>query len=455
MIIQCSYINQNDLEYAIETLDLCKQDHAQKYGFNYPYFTPGGAYGKQWWQLDSSLALRGYQWVDREFTETSLLNFIESQREDGRICLWGADVLPSKVAGGNCLRQTEGISSLPKLFDVAYHIVKCSSDMDLKAATYKMMKRYLDWWFSERQDSETGLISAVFEETFIPYLGCAGEYAPVDTNVEVYVGCHYTSLLAAELGMTEDANALEAKKARLKHSINQYLWNEEKGAYFAYLIKEKRLSDCLAASTFFPLRMKIADNGRVERLIRLLKNQEHFNWDTIPLTSVSMKDSAFTTTIGGYQGNASWSGNVWTLINEMVVRGLCDCGEVDLAAELAFKTICAFNHNCAEFINPFDGRGHGVLQYGWTASQYLELIIEVIFGISYRSDSRTVTLSPKLPKQLKNECLSINGLAITNDFSIDIVIDHGEVRYSVSDDSVKVTVNCDRKSPFERKLKTP
>ena len=53
-------ISQNDFEYAIECLEICKQDHAQKYGFNYPYYTPGGAYGKQWWQLDSSLALCGY-----------------------------------------------------------------------------------------------------------------------------------------------------------------------------------------------------------------------------------------------------------------------------------------------------------------------------------------------------------------------------------------------------------
>lgn len=440
MIIQCPYITQNDLEYAIETLEMCKQDDAKSCGFNYPYFTPGGHYGKQWWQLDSTVSLRGYQWVDRKFVETSLLNFIESQRDDGRICLWGADDLPLVVAGGDRLTQTVGVSSLPKLFDVAYHIVQGSTDKNLKLLTYKMMKRYLDWWFLNRQDKETGLLSAVFEETFVPYLGSAGEYAPVDTNVEVCVGCHYTGLLAKELGMTEDASLLEARKAQLKQSINQYLWDEEKGAYFAYLINEKKLSDRLMASTFFSLRMNIAGKDRAEKLIRLLKDHEHFNWDTIPLTSVSKQDSIFTVTTGEYQGNASWSGNVWTLINEMVVRGLFDCGEVDLATELCFKTICIFNHNSAEFVNPFDGSGNGVIRYAWTASQYLELIVEIIFGVSYSADYKTVTVSPNIPKQLKNERISITELAVTNDISIDIDIDHGEVRYSVSDDSVKVVV---------------
>ena len=440
MTIQCSNVQQSDLEYAIETLEMCKQDNAQSCGFYYPYFTPGGGYGKQWWQLDLSLALRGYQWVDRKFVETSLLNFIESQKDDGRICLWGSDHLPAVVGGGNRLTQTLGVSSLPKLFDVAYHIVKGSTDKNLKLLAYKMMKRYIDWWFLNRQDKETGLLSAVFEETFVPYLGSAGEYAPVDTNVEVYVGCHYAGILAKELGLTEDANELEAKKAQLKQSINQYLWNEEKGAYFAYNLQEKKLCDRLMASTFFPLRMNIAGKDRAEKLIRLLKDQEHFNWDTVPLTSVSKQDSTFTVTVGEYQGNASWSGSVWTLINEMVVRGLCDCGEVDLAAELAFKTICVCNHNCAEFMSPYDGSGHGVIRYGWTASQYLELVIEALFGVSYSADSKTVTVSPNIPKQLKNERISITELAVTNDISIDIDIDHGEVRYSVSDDSVKVVV---------------
>lgn len=433
-------ISQNDLEYAIECLEVCKQDNAVKYGFNYPYLAPGGQYGKQWWQLDSSLALRGYQWIDRKFVEKSLWNFIESQKEDGRICLWGADLLPEKVSGNNIPKQIKGVSSLPKLFDITYHILQASSDHDLKTAAYNMMKRYLDWWFLYRQDKETGLITAVFEETFIPYLGCTGEYAAVDTNVEVYVGCHYTELLAEELGKSSDAEKIKEKKFQLKQSINKYLWSEERGAYFPYLIKEKRVYDCLMASTFYPLRMQIADVDRQKKLIKLLKSDEHFNWNKIPLTSVSMKDTAFITTTGEYQGNASWSGNVWTLINEMVVRGLCDCNEKDLAAELAFKTVSIFNHNCTEFVNPFNGSGHGVLQYAWTASQYLEILIETMFGITYKANDKTVIISPKLTKELKMERIYIKDLCITNGIFIDITIAHGVVTYTVSDNSVKVHI---------------
>ena len=440
MHIEFPGVLQGDFEYAVECLEICKQESAPQYGFRFPYFTPGGAYGKQWWQLDSSLALCGYKWVDRAFCETSLWNFIESQKDDGRICLWGADRLPCKVAGGDSLGQIENVSSLPKLFDAAYHLLQGSTDEKLKVAAYDMLKKYLDWWFIHRQDQKTGLITAVFEETFIPYLGRAGEYASVDTNVEIYVGCHYTELLAIELGKIKDAEELEGRKNCLKQSINQYLWNEERGAYFPYSVKEEKSLDFLMASTFFPLRMQIAGVDRQKRLIELLKSQEHFNWEVIPLTSVSMKDASFVTTKGEYQGNASWSGNVWTLINEMVVRGLCDCGENALAAELALKTIYAFNHNCAEFINPFDGIGHGVLQYAWTASQYLELLVEIVFGISYDAKNKTVTMAPRIAKELCNERLQIRGLQIAPRLFIDILIEDSEISYAVSEKSIQVIV---------------
>ena len=329
---------------------------------------------------------------------------------------------------------------MPKIFDVAYHILRGSTEDSLKEKTYEMLKKYLDWWFSARFDLNTGLISAVFEETFIPYLGREGEYAPVDTNVEVYVGCHYVELLARELGKNEDADEIREKKENLKKAINQYFWDEAKGAYFPYFLKEEKLGDCLMASTFYPLRLQIAPRKRQERLLSLLTDQESFNWDVLPLTSVSKKDAAFTTTPGEYQGNASWSGNVWTLINEMVVRGLCDCGEDALAAELAMKTIYAFNHNCAEFLNPFDGVGHGVVQYAWTASQYLELLIEFVFGIDYDAEDKTITVRPRIAKELRNDMLEIKGLQIAEDLFADVVIKENEASCAASDKAIKVKV---------------
>lgn len=438
MKINFPNITQSEFDHAFECLEGCKQSDAADFGFNYPYFTPGGAYGKQWWQLDSSLALSGYKWKDRKFAETSLLNFIESQKADGRICLWGSDILPEYVASNGFPKQRKGVSSLPKIFDVAYHVLQGCENEELIAKTYNMLKNYLNWWYSDRFDSQTGLLSSLFEETFIPYLGCSLEYAAVDTNVEVYVGLIYTARIAEKLKLTFDADEFYNKAEKLKSAINKYLWDDEKGAYYPYdLLKSQRVN-CLMASTFYPLRMNIATNEQKAKLISLLKDDEHFNWDLYPLTSVSKKDPLFQTTKGAYQGNASWSGNVWTLINEMVVRGLLDCGENELAAELALKTLYAFNNNCSEFINPFDGTGHGVLKYAWTASQYIELIVEVVFGVRVDVNKKEIYIAPNLAHPLKGKKLAIKELMVFDGVFLDVVIENGKINYTISDSSISV-----------------
>jgi len=303
-----------------------------------------------------------------------------------------------------------------------------------------MLKKYLNWWYRDRYDNKTGLISAVFEETFIPYLGCSLEYAAVDTNVEVFVGLTYTAEIAKKLNFLEDAKQFEIKAEKLKIAINKYLWNDKKGAYFPYDLIESKQIDCLMASTFYPLRMKIASPEQKNKLLTLLQDDEHFNWSTIPLTSVSKKDSIFTTTRGEYQGNASWSGNVWTLINEMVVRGLVDYGENELAAELALKTVYAFNNKCSEFINPFDSTPHGVEKYGWSASQYLELIVEVIFGVTADFAQKEVRITPHLANSIKNENISLTGIMIFKDIYLDLFIENNKITYNISDESVTVKI---------------
>ena len=40
------------------------------------------------------IKMTGYKWIDQDFSEKALLNFESAQREDGRIPLWGPDLLP-------------------------------------------------------------------------------------------------------------------------------------------------------------------------------------------------------------------------------------------------------------------------------------------------------------------------------------------------------------------------
>ena len=77
-------------------------------------------------------------------------------------------------------------------------------------------------------------------------------------------------------------------------------------------------------------------------------------------------------------------------------------------------------------------------KYAWTASHFMELIIEVVFGVSYNASKKEIVISPNLSHELESSRLAIEGLKISSDVSLDLVIDKGEISYTVSDCGVKV-----------------
>jgi hypothetical protein len=422
--IEMPGITRKDFEKAFAVLEASKAA-APACGFRYPFFSPGAGgayYGANWWQLDCSIALDGYKWADQTFCETAVLNFIETQKEDGRIMLWGND---------GAFEFTE-MSSLPKLFAAGYNIARRSADAALVDRIYTMLNRYMRWWAANRRDERTGLFTAVFEETFVPYWGKAGERAPVDTNMELAAACALLAKYARHLGREGDEAYFKRLQAATQNAVNEYLWDGEKGAYYAYLLKEGRREDLLLGATFMGMRLDTAVPERRSRLLALLKDDGRFNWDRCAVTSCSRKDPQFTVTTGDYKGNPSWLGGVWTLINENAVLSLKDAGEYETAAELARKTVAAFGGNYAEFLNPDDGMGHGVQEYAWTAAHCILLIVEHIFGIEYDRFENKIFIRP-LPVRT-GERLSLSGLPLPDGASLDVELRGGDpaVRYKVT-----------------------
>lgn len=428
-------ISQAAFEDAFRVLEECKQPHAKEFGFNYPYFSPGGQYGQQWWAMDFSYALMGYKWYDQAFCEQGLLNLVESQCDNGRIRLWGHDRLldiewhPIQKTNASCY---------PEVMECFYSVIERSGDQELRKKVYDMMKNYLAWWFSDRYDPKTGLITALFEETLRHYLGCEKEFAALDANVYIATGCYYTALLARQLGFPKEEAYYLQWKDKISEAINKYLWNEEKGAYYSYNLKENKMEDCLSCTTFYPLCLDIAPADRKEKLLKLLLDTEHFNWDIHPVTTVSRQDPLFFLHEGDYYYNKSWEGSVWSSSNRSVIRALNSCGEKALSAELTWKTICLFNNNYAEFVDPFDGSKRGVERYAWTASHYIELIIEEIFGLHYEAADNTLTIRPNLPEALKKETISLQHVPLPSGGTVDVTIRSGIVEYQLTDTSASV-----------------
>lgn len=413
-----------DLQRALAVIQSCRKDPLPDYGFPCPYISPGGMYGGMWWQLDYSLALTGLLWSDHTAALDGIRNFAACQKPDGRIPLWGNDRLPHY--NGERL-QREQTSSLPKLFDAIARILRRTQDQELLRTGYNLLKRYLDWWLAQRYDRPTGLFSAVFEETFIPYFGYTYEYAPVDLNVELVHGFHVTAALASRLGRRDEADRLRSQAQDLAACIDRLLWNDEAQFYLPLQLQTRTHLPLRMASAFAALRYRIASPAHARVLLDVLTNVNRFNWNRRGLTSVDQTDPAFTLVSGRYNGNPSWSGSVWTLTNENAIRGLMDYGQHELAAQLLVHTLDLFKSQYCEFLNPATGTPCGVMDYAWTAATCLDLIFSVLLGIDYDATTDHVTVSPTLPAAWQNQKLTLRNLPLPNHTTLNLEIVGGEI----------------------------
>ena len=410
-------ISQQDFEDAFKVLDECIVTDVPLNGFNYPYMAPGGAYGSNWWQLDGSLNVAGAKWTNQKFAEDIIRGFaeVQAQNPDGRIDLWGGSTTRGQVAD---------VSSLPRYFEAAYDVARRSDDSLLRDIIFESMKKYLEYWFSPaKRDKMTGLITGVFEEALSNITDEVGSLAPVDLNVEVAIGCYNTSRIAAFLGKTREADMFLNDFKQLSSGINQYMWSGDDHVYYNYNVQEKKQERRLLCTTFDPLLLGIAPPDRVEKLVPVLVNPSLFNWGNRPLTTIARTEPGYVEAPELMMAvpGSEMSGPCVTCLLLMVWKMQ---GKHDLAAELTWSTIKTFNSNYCEFIVPSNGSGEGVQRYGWSASQYIQAIIENLFGIDYDFQNKRLRIVPHIAKELMKQEIEIKNLIIPsdNDLRLDLKI---------------------------------
>ncbi len=404
-------------ESFAQAFDVLQEARVDKpaFGFDRPFYAPGGYYGACWWSLDYALACEGVKWIRFDEALNLIHNLRRTQCTDGRVKLYGADRfehIPSVC---------EPVASLPKYFETCFSVARMSGDLAVCREAAALFEDSLTWWRRNRLDERTGLFSAVFEETFIPNtVPGSGVYAPVDTNLQLAAGMEHTAdlldLIAAHdpspVSLEFVSRAEDYRKAAqaLRENVQERLWDDRIGAYFPLVLTQNRLYPALMGSTF--MGISLPGEARRDRLEALLLDDTRFGWDGTPINSVARTDPLFTAVLGNYNGNPSWSGSVWTLINEQAVRALRAAGRSETACQLAIKTVEAFAGNYAEFLHPFTRSGEGVRRYAWSAAQCIRLVVEEIFGLRYDGFTGSLSAEPLFCPELRGIAMCLEGLPL-------------------------------------------
>jgi hypothetical protein len=172
------------------------------------------------------------------------------------------------------------------------------------------------------------------------------------------------------------------------------------------------------------MRLGIASPEQSSRLVEKLTDPEIFNWGNRPMTSLAMTEPDYVEATGPYDGRA-WFGDIWTMRNLPVIFGLRDTGHHELASELSWWTIEAFNDNYCEYVVPTTRSGEGVQRYGWSASQYIQTMVEHIFGVDVDLIEGRLRIFPHLPQRLYGQIISLKDLQIPGgkDCQLDLTVE--------------------------------
>ncbi len=242
---------------------------------------------------------------------------------------------------------------------------------------YPKLKRWHDWWMGARGTAEGLLawgsdpraayafpqfrqrmygaqICGCYESGMdnspmfdgVPYDRETGRMLQADVGLTALytVDAQCLAAMARELGLTDDAAALDAEAAAMRERMDALMWDEAAG-----VCRNRRadgtLSPRLSPTSFYPLLCAdpadAAAMARAGRLVREhLLNPDEF-WGEYPLPSVPRSDPDF-------RDNDYWRGRIWAPMVYLVHQGLLRVGPREVAHDLAERSLRMFLRNWRE-----------------------------------------------------------------------------------------------------------
>lgn len=197
--------------------------------------------------------------------------------------------------------------------------------------------------------------------------------------------------LALAIGEKDIAAEYQAKYQTKKDLLNERYFDSQDGIYYDLYAATRDACRVLTPASFWPLLAEVADKTTIGRQIDALRDPVRLG-GPLPIPSVSRSSPHFCAD-GRY-----WRGGVWLPTSYMTIKAIEKYGYLDLAAELAEKTVAAMSRVYREFTPhtiweayaptgdcPSTGKTTGSLCRpdfcGWSALGPISLLIENVIGI--------------------------------------------------------------------------
>ncbi len=302
-------------------------------------------------------------------------------------------------------------------------------DVEFLREIYPKLAAWNAWWLRERNAKKDGLLQwgsstgtlrgAQWETGWddTPHFEGVHGVKMVGSVMNVYavdlcslwsMDAHYLSLIAAEIGMHQEAAAHHNDSVEMNQRINARLWNESLGIYCSRFWDHDdgtpgEFLTRLTPANFYPLICGAPNRLRADRVLSVMLDPEQF-WGEWVLPTVSRKDPYFLR-------QTYWHGTIWAPVNYLVFQGVKRYASSEVQAAFAQKSVRLFMDNwlaegsCAENYLSIDGGVGGDPNYTWGALLCL-IGIESIVDIS---DAGVVKEGPGFREPMELFNLPIRG----------------------------------------------
>ncbi len=319
----------------------------------------GGGYEKVWLETQP---MGGAMYAKRDL-EAAINNqriFMDYQSLDGR--------LPGSIENinGKIIPQFDkfqGFCFAEPALDVYYLAGK---DKEYLEQLYETLLRFDGYLWKYRDSDNDGCLESwcvydTGEDNGKRYADAPnyweGETAPTGYRVVPiasmdFMGYSYSSRktmadIAEILGEKEIAQKHLKDAEKIKKSLRDYLWNDERGAFFDR-DKNHDFMPTLLHNTLRLMYWKCISDYDAKRFVNEhLLNEKEF-WTNMPLPSVAASDPLFRN-----EKVNSWSGQSQALTYQRAIRALENYGLYDLIPRLGNKLFEAIGENCV-FVQQYD-----------------------------------------------------------------------------------------------------